>query len=330
MTLEYLSNFSDSDYAIETLQLFQDVDDEAVFTLLATCPVWRVSKDDELSSSSGKQAHLYVVLRGALSVTSGEKTGMDEDIVTNVLPGECVGELSVLDEHSPTPTIVSLQETDVLAIEASKLWQMIDQSNGVARNLLHLLSFRIQVANARLRQRHKVGRFYRELSMLDGLTGLHNRAWLEGHLSELVKNAHARDKQLTLIMLDLDHFKQFNDKHGHLAGDDGLRTVARMLSEALRPTDFSVRYGGEEFMVILPDTEYDMGKVVAERLRERLYRAVVFADMRQPLPHITASFGAASLRAGQDAQALIAVADEALYRAKKTGRNRVMGNDNLE
>ncbi len=311
------------------MQLFGNVDDTTVHDLLGDCPVLRVNAHVELVPEDGSSNYLYVVLRGMLNVATGEKTGMDEDIITSVVPGECAGELSVLDEHSSMPNIVAVEESDVLAIEASKLWQMIDLSNSLARNLLHLLSFRIQAANARLRQRQKVGRFYRELSMLDGLTGLHNRAWLDGHLPDMVKNAHARGRQLTVILLDVDHFKQFNDEHGHLAGDDGLRTVARVLSEALRPTDFSVRYGGEEFMVILPDTGHEEGRAVAERLRERMHRAVVFQDMRLPLPHITASFGAASLRPGQDAHALIAVADEALYRAKTAGRNQVVGSEGL-
>src|SRR5690606_5101163 len=120
-----------------------------------------------------------------------------------------------------------------------------------------------------------------------------------------------------------DYFKQFNDRHGHLAGDDALRTAARVLGQALRPTDFAVRYGGEELLVLLPDTPCDVACRVAKRLCDRMQHAVVFPDMRVPLPHITASFGVASLAPGQDGQALIAAGDAALYRAKHDGRNCV-------
>src|SRR5471032_1738715 len=98
-------------------------------------------------------------------------------------------------------------------------------------------------------------------------------------------------------MIDLDHFKKFNDSHGHLAGDEALRTAAQVLSHALRPTDFAVHYGGEEMMVLLPDTNDQVAVLVAQRLCERMQQAVVFSDMRLPLPHITASFGVASLAA---------------------------------
>ena len=192
-----------------------------------------------------------------------------------------------------------------------------------ARNLLHLLSFRVQAANARLRQRKKLGRFYQQLSMLDPLTGLNNRAWLNDNLPRLIGNAGAAVRPLSLVMVDLDHFKRFNDGHGHLMGDEALRAVSRVFAEALRPTDFAVRYGGEEFMVILPGTDRHTGMMVAERLCARMREAGVFADSSSPLPHITASFGVATLRPGQDAEALMASADAALYRAKKAGRNCV-------
>ena len=125
-------------------------------------------------------------------------------------------------------------------------------------------------------------------------------------------------------MIDLDHFKRFNDTHGHQAGDQALRIAAQVLGAALRPTDFAVRYGGEEMMVILPDTNEHVALRVAERLCERMQQAVIFADMRSALPHITGSFGVSSLAAEQDDHALIAAADAALYRAKAGGRNQVM------
>jgi diguanylate cyclase (GGDEF)-like protein len=123
-------------------------------------------------------------------------------------------------------------------------------------------------------------------------------------------------------MLDIDHFKRFNDTHGHQAGDAALRTAARVLSSALRPSDFAVRYGGEELLIILPDTPETVALMIAERLAQRLRQAVVFDDMRVPLPHLTASFGVASLQPDDDEHTLIDHADAALYRAKEGGRNR--------
>jgi diguanylate cyclase (GGDEF)-like protein len=312
-------SFGASGYTTGSLQLFHGVGGPEVAALLADCAVMRVAGGQPVSDAS-RGACLYLVLRGALGNSPAD---MADGTATKVLAGECVGEISVLDDEADSVTLYALEETDVLVIDAAKLWRLIDESNGVARNLLRLLSFRIRAANAQLRRRQKLGEFYRQLSMVDGLTGLQNRAWLNDRLPALIHDAHAAGQALSLIMIDLDHFKEFNDEHGHLSGDDALQVAAKVLSAALRPTDFAVRYGGEELMVILPFAKPKTGLMVANRLCERMQQSIVFADMRKPLPHITASFGVASLAAGLDTDGLIALADAALYRAKQAGRNRV-------
>ncbi len=292
-------------------------------TLLADCPIICVSIGQPVLEAKGRGASLFVLLRGTLGVASDTHADMAQGGTLTILPGECVGELSVLDEEANPSDITALEECDLLVIGANVLWQLIDLSSDVARNLLRLLSFRIRAANAQLRRRRKVGEFYRALSMADGLTCLQNRVWLNDHLPRLIENAHAMDNPLVIVMIDLDHFKHFNDTHGHPAGDDALRVASMTLSDALRPRDFAVRYGGEELMVILPNTNMKGGVLVAQRLCECLQKSVVFGDMRQPLPHITASLGVACLEPGQNACDLIEMADAALYRAKDAGRNRV-------
>jgi len=320
--LKHISTFGASPYQISDLQLLRNsTDAAAVAKLLAPCPIMRL--EAEQSIAEAQHAHLYIVLRGALSVATDTRTGMADGTISKILPGESVGEQSVLDEEANLSSITALEETDVLVISSELVWQLIDESHVLARNLLRLLSFRIRAANAQLRRRQKLGEFYRQLSMIDGLTDLYNRSWLNDLLPTMVATAQGSHAPLSLIMIDLDHFKRFNDSHGHLAGDQALRMAASVLSSALRPTDFAVRYGGEEMMVLLPDTSEKVAVAVAERLCERMRQAQVFADMRTPLPHITASFGVAALQAGQDEQTLIANADAALYRAKAEGRNRV-------
>lgn len=320
--MKQICTFGASPHRIGDLHLLRNSDDDAaVARMLAPCPVMLLAAGEAVAESA--RAHLYIVLRGALSVASDTRTGMADGTVSKILPGESVGEQSVLDEEANLSSIVALEDSEVLVIEADLVWQLIDESNVLARNLLRLLSFRIRAANAQLRRRQKLGEFYRQLSMVDGLTGLYNRAWLNDLLPTMVATAHGSNAPLALIMIDLDHFKKFNDNHGHLAGDDALRAAAKVLSGALRPTDFAVRYGGEEMMVLLPDTSDKVAAAVAERLCERMRQATVFADMRLPLPHITASLGVASLQPQQGEQELIAAADAALYRAKAQGRNRV-------
>jgi diguanylate cyclase (GGDEF)-like protein len=311
--------FGASSYSIHDLQLFRDADGPAVARALADCLLVRLAKGEVLED--GLRARLYIVLSGSLAV----EAALGEGNVDRILPGESVGEQSVLDDAANLDAIVALEDSELLVIEPDRVWQLIDGHNGVARNLLRLLSFRIRATNARLRRRQKVGEFYRQLSFNDGLTGLYNRAWLNEVLPKLVARARQEGAPLSLVMLDLDHFKRFNDTHGHIAGDSALCAAAGVIRAGLRPTDFAVRYGGEEMMAILPATPQPQAMMVAERLCARMREAIVFDDMRLPLPHVTGSFGVATLLPGQDERGLIGAADAALYRAKEAGRDRIAG-----
>ncbi|GGY83665.1 GGDEF domain-containing protein [Pseudoduganella plicata] len=311
--MKLLSNFAASSYPIADLHLLRDADTRAAAALLAECPVMQAEAGENVSDPT--RPRLTVVLRGTLSVQA-------EGVTTRLLPGESVGEQSVLDDDADPAILTALERSELLLIDADVAWRLIEESDGVARNLLRLLSFRIRAANVQLRKRQKLGEFYRQLSMNDGLTGLHNRAWLNDMLPRLVGTAHKTGKPLSVIMLDIDHFKRFNDRHGHPQGDQALRAAAQVLASALRPSDCAVRYGGEELMVILPETSGTVAAAVAGRLCERMRQASVLPDAH-PLPHITASFGVASLAPAQDEQQLVATADAALYRAKAAGRDRV-------
>lgn len=325
--LEQLMQFGDADYPIESIHLFRDISPEnhqLIEDIIQYCAVVKARTGQIVLDAHSSGARLYVVLKGVLGITRQDANSNQlETAITQYLPGECVGEISVLDEEIHSATISALADSELLVIEAETLWRLIDESNGVAKNLLQLLSFRIRAANAQIRNRQKVGEFYRQLSMVDGLTGLHNRAWLNSQLPNMVESAHASGNPLSIIMVDLDHFKRFNDDYGHLVGDDALQSAAKVMNAGLRPTDFAARYGGEEMIVILPGTNQKSALLVAERLCNRLRKTKVFADTYKALPHITGSFGLASLEKGEDATALISKADAAMYRAKEQGRDRV-------
>ena len=325
--LEQLMYFKDTHYRIEDIHLFRDVDEANLLLgreIIKQCPIVKATKGQVVLDANSSGSRLFIVLSGALGVTKlNEDNNHIENAITQYLPGECVGEISVLDEEIHSATICALSDSALLVIEAEILWRLIDELNGVARNLLQLLSFRIRAANAQIRSRQKVGEFYRQLSMVDGLTGLHNRAWLNAQLPGLVENAHATGNPLSIIMVDLDHFKRFNDEFGHLLGDDALQTAAKVLNAGLRPTDFAARYGGEEMIVILPGTSLKAATGVAQRLCSTLAKTRVFPDNRKAMPHITGSFGVACLEIGQDSGQLINAADMALYKAKNAGRNQV-------
>lgn len=172
----------------------------------------------------------------------------------------------------------------------------------------------------------KNARLYREARThadYDGLTRIHNRRSFDARLMEELKRHQRHSHELSLLMLDLDHFKGLNDRLGHQAGDHVLRTVGQILARTVRTTDFAARYGGEEFVVILPQTSEDQAWVLAERLR-RIIGSHVFGFGGETF-QVTASIGIASLIPGalRKVGELVGEADRALYLAKSSGRNMV-------
>ena len=164
-----------------------------------------------------------------------------------------------------------------------------------------------------------------EMAITDALTGLFNRRYMENHLGTLIEQATARRKPLAVMVLDIDYFKSINDSHGHDAGDDVLRDFALRVKRSIRGIDLACRVGGEEFVIVMPETDMAIAAMVAERLRRRIAaEPFPISQGSQRLP-VTLSIGFAALR-GQDdnAAALIKRADQALYRAKRDGRNRVV------
>ncbi|HEY5565689.1 MAG TPA: DUF484 family protein [Gammaproteobacteria bacterium] len=162
----------------------------------------------------------------------------------------------------------------------------------------------------------------------DTLTGWHNRRYLQTRLHEELARCHRERSALICLLLDIDHFKRVNDEHGHLAGDEILRQLARCMSAEVRASDIAARYGGEEFVILLPNTALDAGRALAERIRAAVAgSAFTVPGLERPLK-LTVSIGIAEYRPDSSdvksaGERLLAAADLALYDAKATGRDRV-------
>jgi len=163
----------------------------------------------------------------------------------------------------------------------------------------------------------------RFMATTDALTGLLNRrSLLESTLREVARTRRYGD-QLAVILLDIDHFKQINDRRGHAAGDAVLTAVGKILHAALRTCDIVARWGGEEFVLVLPSTSLEAGALAAERVRGLLASAEITDSTGERIP-VSASFGVASYVAEETLEQVIDRADRAMYRAKSAGRNRVV------
>ncbi|WP_394148138.1 GGDEF domain-containing protein [Shewanella atlantica] len=163
------------------------------------------------------------------------------------------------------------------------------------------------------------------LALTDQLTSLHNRRAFEEEVLLHMQRLTKTQQPSSLMVIDIDHFKQFNDNHGHVIGDKVLTYIALALKQAVKGTDFVARYGGEEFVVLLPDTELSDALIVAEQLRGKISerKLTVGKDQKLSLGSITVSIGVATLNISDDRESYFVRADEALYRAKSSGRNCV-------
>ncbi len=232
---------------------------------------------------------------------------------TQTVSQEMADQLDKLDGGEVTEDTLRLMARTV--IDSA---QSIKSSSDVVSG--KLASAQAEVANLR----ENLARATTE-SEKDFLTGCYNRKAFDKRLLEAAHEAKEKDSELTLLMLDIDHFKKFNDNYGHLIGDEVLKIVGRTLTDSVKGMDTVARYGGEEFAVILPRTPVGGGMIVAEGIRKSIAgRELKRKGSGETYGVITVSVGVAAYRHGEDTpQTLIKRADEALYRSKKSGRNRV-------
>jgi two-component system cell cycle response regulator len=195
----------------------------------------------------------------------------------------------------------------------------------IDRNELHA-RVRTQVRKKRYTERLRDSvQISIEMAVIDPLTGLYNRRYMESHLTALVEQATTRVKPLSALVLDIDYFKSIDDTHGHDAGDDVLREFSMRVRKSIRGIDLACRLGGEEFVIVMPETDMAVATIVAERLRRRVASEGFAIQQGARSVDVTISIGIATLdAAGDSAAALLKRADQALYRAKRDGRNRVV------
>lgn len=300
--------------------LFNNVSLEGIHYLLEDCVLKQVMKGETLLAPARKNDNLYVLLSGSLSV---HLNNPESAPLLRLDSGECVGEISIITEAAPSAYVVADEDSVLLVIKQKTLWAMVRVSHGVARNLLYVIARRLQQDNQVILDSIKLLEQYELYAGMDALTGLYNRR----RFDELFERLHERytfdGRNLTLLLVDVDHFKNYNDSHGHLAGDRALLALARVLTDYVRPDAVVARYGGEEFLVVLPETDLEQGGHIAQRLVDEVNKMKIALSDDSRLPGITVSIGIAQASPDSTQESVYAAADAALYRARQKGRNCV-------
>ncbi|WP_313517666.1 GGDEF domain-containing protein [Pseudomonas sp.] len=300
---------------LRKLELLQDVSDDVLHSVSGDFELCELDVGEILLSPFNANAHLYLILDGQLKLYLGS---LDNQSVISLLPGECAGEISMIDRQPPSAYVVAEGRCRLLRLPRQAVFGLLCRSPQAMERMLEMLCGRVRRGNSIILDTE-------QNANIDTLTGLFNRRWLE-HVYERESTRCAfNEQELCMLMLDVDHFKAYNDKFGHLAGDYALCLVSHTLRNQLRPKDSMVRFGGEEFVILLPEMGRDEARGIGERLRHSLEQINTFYSPVGVLPGVTVSIGLGQMEAGDTLESLISRADAALYEAKQKGRNCLSG-----
>jgi diguanylate cyclase (GGDEF)-like protein len=314
---------SSSDYKkslLAGLELFRGVDPDDVQDLLQTCDRCDLNTGELLLTPGQKNQNVYVVLSGMLNVHVGTP---DSPVLATMDAGECAGEMSIIEDRDPSAYVIAAEPTHLLVIHKNILWEMVDASHQFSKNLLVVLSERVRSHNHFIAESIGDWRKFEKHATTDALTGLSNRHAMEETFPREINRCLQNDQAVSLIMIDVDGFKSFNDKFGHVAGDRALSAVAHILQNQFRPRDLLVRFGGDEFSVLLPGVPLSDALAIADRVRKAVSGDTESSDDSLIQVPVKVSMGVAELESHGSFESLLKAADAALYRAKDAGRNTV-------
>lgn len=305
--------------ALSQLNIFCGVDLDAIAGLLDDIVYRSLSSGDALLEAGQQNCSIYVLLQGRLGVQSGG----DNEVVAEIKLGELIGEISVFDKRPSSATVIALEECTILEISESLLWSMVRASHEFSRNLLIFLAERLRAIRKQFSERVEMAKASEQSASVDALTDLYNRRWLDSALALEISKCQSKSQSLSFMMMDIDHFKKYNDAQGHQAGDCALKKIANTLKLALRNADYAARYGGEEFCVILPGLDLMRAQSIGQRVCDCVRQTDICNGSGNPLPSVTISIGVAEMGPNESPHTLMRRADQALYRAKQSGRDQV-------
>jgi diguanylate cyclase (GGDEF)-like protein len=263
---------------------------------------------------------IYIILSGRLRIQS---KGSEDEPIAILGEGECVGEMSMLGDEPVSAYVVAATDCKLLAIDHASMWELINSSHAAAHNMLNILTRRIRNTNEIVAENLEQQHGFSGSSIVDELTGLYNQHWTQQKFDRHLRRGIVGNKPSCLLLLEMDHLKEFTGRHGQLGGDQALRDIAYTALSCLRPDDQAGRHSDEKFAIFLPNTSLNDACTAAERLRATVGRSLVVLPSGDALPSITISIGVCQARADDTLVSLFDRAEDALQIAKDNGGNSV-------
>jgi diguanylate cyclase (GGDEF)-like protein len=301
-------------------ELLQQVSDDILKQVLAHATPLELSPGELLLSPEDDNQHIYLLLSGTLTVHFNSS---DSHVIRELPQGSSVGEMSIIDNTAPSAYVKAKGHCRVFPVHRDFLMNLIQTAHPIAYNLLRLLTQWMKANTQKIiNDQLQISELTNQAN-IDGLTGLYNRRWLDNALPRILSQMTNFAQTLCILIIDVDHFKNYNDLHGHQGGDVALIYMGNVLRANIRPYDFAARIGGEEFMVLLPNTNLSIGIAFAERIRVEIEKQIIMQPDGIAMPGISVSIGLALSDADSTAKSVFSAADKQLYLAKQSGRNCV-------
>jgi diguanylate cyclase (GGDEF)-like protein len=301
-------------------ELLQNVPDELLRQVLAHASPIELNPGELLLSPNLDNHHIYLLLSGTLTVHFNSP---DAPVIRELSQCYSVGEMSIIDDTTPSAYVKAKEHCRVFPVHRDFLLDLIQNTHPIAFNLLRILTKWMKVNTQKIINDQLQILELTNQANIDGLTGLYNRRWLDNALPRILTQMDKIAQPLCVLIIDVDHFKKYNDLHGHQGGDIALISMGNVLRTNIRPYDFASRIGGEEFMVLLPNTNRADGITLAERIRQETENQLIANPDGILLSGIAVSIGLAVSDENSTANSLFAAADKQLYLAKQSGRNCV-------
>jgi diguanylate cyclase (GGDEF)-like protein len=295
------------------IYLFKCVNLESIRGLLDACTVRILEQGEILIHPGQSNQTVYCILDGSLRIQSYSLESIPDAILG---PGENVGEMSVIDQELTMFFVIANEPSRLLCIEEDILWSLVHASHAAACNLLFSMTRRLRHTDDALREDGRLELEFHHYGSVDASTGLRNRYWLEQTLARQVQRAQVGGFPLSLIMIGVDHFRQFNEKYGIGYGNRVLYSLAHTISAHLRPTEVVARHSESNLLVLLPDKNLETAMAIADRLRKKITDAVPIMPDGRSKPHPVVSLGVTEMQVEDTTETLLQAVEAALFRTR--------------